>query len=119
MYGSGTIDQSGKITGFGLVQTAANYSDGDGIFPLFGIDNAPGDDLKPPCSTKAGKLRLNFGRQSVTVQIPICAGMSNKALSLSQGHRPPYALGMRAKRIDGGAPIATLVHDLGAELTDP
>jgi hypothetical protein len=89
MYGSGTIDQSGKITGFDLVLTAANYSDGDGIFPLFGIDNAPGDDLKPPCSTKAGELRLNFGRQSVTVHIPIGAGMSNKALSLSQGHRPP------------------------------
>ena len=32
---------------------------------------------------------LNFGRQSVTVHIPIGAGMSNKALSLSQGHRPP------------------------------
>ena len=119
MYGSGTIDQSGKTTGFDFVLTAANYFDGDGIFPLFSIDNAPGDDLKPPCGAKAGKLGLNFGRQSVTVHIPICAGMSGKALSLSQGHRSPYALCMRAKRIDCGAPIATLAHDPCAELTDP
>ena len=89
MYGSGTIDQSGKITGFDLAPTAANYSDGDGVFPLFGIDDAPGDDLKAPCSTKTGKLRLNFGRHSVAVHIPICAGMPDKALSLSQGHRSP------------------------------
>ena len=89
------------------------------VIPQFGAQYAAGAEFQAAARAQRQDMPLDFRRHPMSVDVPIGARMSIKALFLLQRHRTPQPLRMRPQRVDSGAPISTLGGESRSEAAHP